>query len=650
MMRNLIIVLLIVLFAAPTWAATRYISQTATNGYQIGNNANDGLSKSTPWLTVDYANTTATTGDVIVINDGVYMIATFLNLTKNLTWTPETTTADASAVVIRSSVPNATRLINFNAALSANVTQVWGAITLDAQNASLYVASVAADAYTFNLTFNGTKFVNPQQSFINASSTLLALTINNGIGSGSTITRNGITAQSLVSPSSVSINGFAVSQFGNNTAGTGVIALRATNSGVTASVRNVTGSLTLDGSLTGAGIHQGVQIYNIANALIDNCNLSINGNPGTRTAIVYWIGPDPTTAVDSSGGIIQRCTGSNGTNGGIMALIGQDDSTVAAPSHNMANNGQISGCTLSGSSTAEGALHGAMLGNSTGGRVFTNKIDRVNIGALAKGQTGGLLYSNLITRATGQYLRAKAATNTIFANNTLVGSAGYSNYGILSDHDTVTSIYSTGVQFDNNLIYTTSTPAFFATVSSGSTSTFANNLYFSTAALPANPWSYQGTNYANLAAWQAAREATALSFDPQFISATDYHLSAASPARGAAPNVAGLHDQSTVVVDADGAVNHVTPTNLGAYDGRAGITISADYSPTGYALRGTAASPASITVRGIGLMVNLSSLTNDEPIQVKVGGSNTLRSFTPRGTQQVIKAVPGGAKSGFGFQ
>jgi hypothetical protein len=52
-------------------AVTYYISNTATNGSVVGNDNNDGLSLSTPWLTVAYANAqTFYGGDQILFNSG----------------------------------------------------------------------------------------------------------------------------------------------------------------------------------------------------------------------------------------------------------------------------------------------------------------------------------------------------------------------------------------------------------------------------------------------------------------------------------------------------------------------------------------------------------------------------------------------------
>jgi len=55
--------------------ATYYVSNAATNGYVVGNDANDGLDPSTPWLTVAKAINNSSSlvgGDIVIINSGTY--------------------------------------------------------------------------------------------------------------------------------------------------------------------------------------------------------------------------------------------------------------------------------------------------------------------------------------------------------------------------------------------------------------------------------------------------------------------------------------------------------------------------------------------------------------------------------------------------
>jgi hypothetical protein len=69
---------------------TKYVSKTATNGYAIGSDANDGSTKALAKLTLEAAITAAAAGDIIVINDGTYTAATYYDVAKALTINAET--------------------------------------------------------------------------------------------------------------------------------------------------------------------------------------------------------------------------------------------------------------------------------------------------------------------------------------------------------------------------------------------------------------------------------------------------------------------------------------------------------------------------------------------------------------------------------
>ena len=66
-----------------------YVSQTATNGYIIGNDSNDGSTKQLAKLTVESAITEASADDEVKGNDGSYSPVTFYTTNKNLTFSGE---------------------------------------------------------------------------------------------------------------------------------------------------------------------------------------------------------------------------------------------------------------------------------------------------------------------------------------------------------------------------------------------------------------------------------------------------------------------------------------------------------------------------------------------------------------------------------
>lgn len=125
----------------------------------------------------------------------------------------------------------------------------------------------------------------------------------------------------------------------------------------------------------------------------------------------------------------------------------------------------------------------------------------------------------------------------------------------------------------------------------------------------------------------------------------DYHLFPNSPAIGAGVAITGIHDQATPATDADGKIVHFLPPSIGAYDGQGTTkTITSDFAPTGYTVRGTDAEPATLVINAHDLSIDLSGLTADEAIVAK-SGSKRVKGFVAKGSKQYLKGSGGGSGS-----
>lgn len=132
--------------------ATKYVSQSATNGYLVGADTNDGSTKLLAKLTLESAMAAASNGDTIVLNDGVYTASTFFNVTKGLTINPET---PYGAHLKRNGAQS--RVLNVNYVGSVSL----GKLVLDAEgNASTSPLSVINSGGLTSLTLDGTRLSN----------------------------------------------------------------------------------------------------------------------------------------------------------------------------------------------------------------------------------------------------------------------------------------------------------------------------------------------------------------------------------------------------------------------------------------------------------------------------------------------------------
>lgn len=538
---RLLFVLCTLLLASPAWATTYYVSKTATNGYVVGNDANAGTSKATAKLTVSNAVTTAATNDIIYINDGTYTgtelgASSYLLLSKGIDFRAEIN----GNVTFLGAVSTAVARLQGPAGVTTSFTGIVFDGNVGTSNYSLWVEDTTG-AYTVNCT--SCRFVDPifYHVYVSSNEATTNLTNCTFSASGAVGTRSYVNATALAT-GGVTINGATGTIAKHTTATNGLIDIKATAGGVTASVSNVTATVTLDPTLTSTGEHFGISIKNVANAVIQNNNVTVQGTPGSRTSAIYRITAD--AAVSSTGGIIRNNVGYNLTNGGYLAIIGADATSAG---DNQTNSGQITGNTLYGPNST---THGAMLGFNRGGIVRGNTIIDAGIGVISKMQTvsGGVgpswIQGNVIINPKTNGLRCKGSDQTIYAQNTLYWSGAAPTYGILIDNESATNC--TSIVVKNNSMTALGALTQFSQVTTGSAATFNNDHWYTDQSLPANTWVYGASNYGSLAAWEADAQATnefagaATFYSAGTTTAADFRPAAGSILRRAGQDWGGL--------------------------------------------------------------------------------------------------------------
>ena len=537
-------------------ATTLYVSQTATNGYVVGNNTNNGTSKTTPKLTITGANSAAAPGDTIIVNDGTYNEGV-IYISKGLTINPETpnavTITTPSSYVLDITPTSTAPTVLGQLILAGQGKAQYGMVVRDTSSTSAVTLNGTTISDTLNYAING-----GTAAHINFSANSITVNCPNKQG-GPAILLGPIAAGSV----SIASSTFTLVSSSTSAGNLSVISLVGTT-GVTASITNNNIS-TQSGTSGSLGA---IDVRNIANAVITGNTLSITdiaGRLGVMDGIV--VNAASTNTVDSSNPTIANNTITNTESGaGAHLILVGEDASGTSYAHNMVNNALVYGNTVSGAASNKTTLHGIMLGNQSGGEVFKNKVDNVGIGLIAKGQTNGLFHDNLVTRAYGQYLRSKASTGTKFYNNTAIMSVGYADTGMMADQDLSTLIYSSNIDFRNNIIYSTSTVGNFVSVAATSTATFYNDLYY--VPTSTTPFSYQGASY-TVGTWISTKESGSMSANPLFVSdGSNYALQYISPAIDAATS-------TTITADLLGNPIYNAP-DIGAYEYQPPHTIGTD--------------------------------------------------------------------------
>lgn len=473
------------------------MSQTATNGYSIGSDTNNGTSKTTPFITINKAVTTVSAGDTVTINDGTYNETNYLTFDKGATYNPETD----YGVTIRGTLSTT---FTAQATLTTG-TLTFGKLIFDAENADNACLYIDTSATIFSVVLNGTKFINPLQYFVNGTRpSLINFTATDIIASGAAA-NGGIVFDGL-SGGSINIDGFTGTITGLNSQSALVnIKDNDVATAVSTSIKRVTGNVT---ALTNFGI--GIWLRNIPNALVENSTITMNGLYN-----LDGINIQSDLSIDSSSPVIRGNTINQNGSAGHIIIVGTESTGSTDTHNNRTNNALIYNNTATGSDNST-TVHGIMIGGQSNAFVYGNKVTNTQIAYLGKQDTNSLFSGNEAyqIKALGQAFRCKGSTNTAYVNNSLYMTSGYAGgRGMYADENT--DSFSTGIIYRNNNIYSDAAmTSEFVHVSTGSDAIFAGNNYYSTSTF--GTWSYQGTTYSSFASWNSGKEPTSLSSDPSF--------------------------------------------------------------------------------------------------------------------------------------
>jgi hypothetical protein len=512
-----------------------FVSSVTANGIPVGNDATATGSIANPYLTIDAAYTAAAAGKVILLNGlasapADYRHATFLNISKAIT--VDAVTPYGASV---SSTTTSSRAVNFSPAPGVVVNI--GKIIIDGRGLCPSAVTNSGGAYTVN--FNATKFLN-WTIYASNDNLTATFTINytNVIGISNNC-RGFIYHNDLRTGASITVDGADIRITNQNvaTAATMVNLTAALSQTVTASLKRVRGTVTLLPSLTGGGNHPGVHVYNIPNVLVEDCDISVTGNYGTRASYGIHISPSPDAAATSVAGyIVRRNRIFNGTTAGIGIVIGQDVQSAAVTGK--VGAGTVSGNTITGSaSAAVGGLHGILIGGGGAAAVSANWIENVGLGLVDKEGNGCVWYSNVIKDAGQSYIRLKGALNSTIAHNTCVASLGFTGTFVLATNNVDNGTVNCTATVIGNNLYGDATNGPWVSVDASQAVTLSLNNHYGTGSLSATPWIYQGTTYSTFVAYKAAVETNALSVDPNFVglAAKNYNITVGSPLRGLVP-------------------------------------------------------------------------------------------------------------------
>lgn len=467
-----------------------YVSASATNGFAAGLDANSGLSKALPKLTLSGAFSAAAAGDTIIMNDGVYDSA-FFSLDKSITILPYS----YRGTTIRSTNASYTLYINAD-----NITL--GALVIDSNAVSASaLRSPAAAAAKKNLRLYGTKLIGKTYSLYHTG-TLYAYGVE--IASADA-TRAWMRLESALAGDVLVEDLVCDANITSKPTVAGVNAVfrrcKVLSSSTIAQVAlDCTGNQTL---------------------LIEDSELGVDvstaGGSGMRVT------PHATIPCDLL--IVRRNRIRNG-----VAAAQQASGYGIGIGAESASAGVLSDVRVYFNELTH-VNHGLFFGFCVAkGRSYGNVIRDAVIGLIVKGASGDVMHSHNIVVGgplTGGALRTKGSSGAKLRNNLVIWDASSVAAGAFIQCDEATEGVSVNSDFANNILYAPSRAVPDAIIMGvGSSATFRRNNYFA-GSFPSDAFA-GGTQ----AAW-GSTEPTALYVDPLFVGAGDYRLTAASPLIGA---------------------------------------------------------------------------------------------------------------------
>jgi hypothetical protein len=461
--------------------ATIYVSNSTSNGYQTGSNANSYLqaqSTSTPWLTIAHAVAAARAGDTIVVNNGTYSedsgsgyLSVFV---ANLTLQPDSGLS-AYGVTIRAASGGAARVLHV---AQAGQGLVVGAVVLDGQSLQTECVSTDSSNQLSSLTFHGTMFQGGAQyglwvhdcaNFLMDQNcqVVCAPSLNNGAGvhlqpnlshastdvysitnctvSGGSITQNTFYGvymdQPAVSAATLTVSGNTITLSSSGTTTLyGIVAPGGPTYSVTANT--ITVSASAAATVGGVYVRTPVAASPGPATVTGNTIFSTTtSSTGTAYGILCYSGPtfaignNTITVTGASStmsltAIMGICSSYNSTATSVYGntITGPKGSAAAATGHGIDLGGDVdtAGANIHGfdgalvyNNAINGCNHGILCCFVSNAKVYTNQVQNVVIGLVDKLSTDCQWTGNTVSLLDGSNaaLRGKGSTRGVFASN-----------------------------------------------------------------------------------------------------------------------------------------------------------------------------------------------------------------------------------------
>lgn len=499
-----------------------HASSVSWNGIPVGSDTTGIGAPSNPWLTLDQANTSAGTNEIIVLNGSpssptVYTAATTLALTNK---SVQPSSGNPLGAKIRAT-STTTEVIGVNPG-NNGVAKI-GAIIVDGQNVNPECIELSnTPTVLYDLHMEGTKVQDATLYGIWSSSvpafarvTLTNCTFALTAARACIVFFGGTGAR-------LDISGGTYSITNANLSGNGGIYVTSNVPDVSFTMRdNTTVDVTIDAAFVGSSV-TAVRLDNVQ-ASITGAAITVDGTAANKVCQGITLRPTNDAFAQDMGGFVVRDTTINITTfAGSSAAgvwVGWDGASEGDESNGLLNGGIIDNVTVTGGGpdSQVGGFHGIAVSSHADTEVTNCTVDTVGIGFVLKASSPHVDGCTAIDCTSSYFLLKGSRPGTIVENSRSTSTAGNAGPHISGHVNDIVPPYDCAgtIVRNNNCVNDGAIGVIFVDIAAGQDITLTGNNYFNrSGTLDALPFRYHGTSYATFAAYQAAVEPTATNVDP----------------------------------------------------------------------------------------------------------------------------------------
>lgn len=495
-------------------APLMYASAVSYGGIPIGSDSTGLGSSAAPFLTIDTVNSSSAATQTIMLNGDPNSPQPYKHASRLSLQAGGLDSVEPHGATLQATTGAEVLLISAAATI--------GHITIDGQSVNTQGIELSnTPTEPFDVAINSTDIAACTLFAIWTSATKCYARLTLTDATGDLSVGRGFFEHYLGAGASFVLDGGTFVHTGvTSGAAAGLANLLGQEAGATVSVNPTHADITMDATMSGASLTI-VNIRDVEGAYVSG-DYTVDGNNAAKAINLITItASQRSPALESGSFIVENVTAelsaaALGSSKGIT--IGYDGTTDFDASNGKLNGGVVRNCAITGAdaATQTSGFHAILIASWADTLVENCVLTKCYLGFGIK-ESRPTIRGGSVTDFTAYGVVLKGSkTGTVVTGVTtksIAGNNGTRHFDAHVNTTTGNNCQETWVT-ENNFVNDGATGVIFVDVDVGQDIHFSgNNYYNKSGTLDAFPWRYHGVNYATFAAWKAAVEPDATSFD-----------------------------------------------------------------------------------------------------------------------------------------